>query len=289
MIRYVARAQRSPLVAVTPTRTDGNAKGGEILVPGVPLTELHQDGIGRAYEPAAVTHLPEVIDLRVVDDPEIEIDLRRYVPEQAGLLAASRSSRMTKRAIDIVGSLVGLILLSPLLILTTLAISLTSRGSPIYKQTRVGRDARTFTLYKFRSMRVSADRELHLLQESNETTGPVFKIRDDPRVTTVGRFIRRASIDELPQLWNVLRGHMSLVGPRPPLPEEVEHYTAWERQRLTVSPGLTCIWQVSGRSDIDFETWISMDLEYIEQWRPWLDIVLIAKTIPAVLLSRGAY
>ena len=113
--------------------------------------------------------------------------------------------------------------------------------------------------------------------------------QDDPRLTRVGKFIRRSSFDELPQLWNVLRGEMSLVGPRPPLPDEVEEYSDWDRQRLLVKPGITCIWQVSGRSDLDFETWVTMDIEYIEKWRPWLDFVLLIKTIPAVLSSRGAY
>ena len=166
---------------------------------------------------------------------------------------------------------------------------MTSPGPPIFRQTRVGIDGRRFSFYKFRSMRVTAEQERDQLVDLNERGGPIFKIKDDPRITKVGWLTRRSSIDELPQLWNVLRGDMSLVGPRPPLPAEVEQYSAWEDQRLRVKPGITCIWQVSGRSDLDFETWVAMDIEYIERWRLWLDIVLLAKTIPAVLSGRGAY
>ena len=267
------------------------------MVEGAPLAEPPPELTGGVYGAAAsAIHLPEVIDLRPevvdlrsTDDPAFRIDPRPYLSENAGLLVASRSSRLIKRTIDIVGSIVGLVLLSPVFVVALIAISVTSRGSPIFKQPRVGRESRIFDLYKFRSMRVSAEQERHLLLESNEGAGPIFKMRDDPRVTRVGRLIRRLSIDELPQLWNVLRGDMSLVGPRPPIPEEVDQYSAWERQRLMVTPGLTCIWQVSGRSNLSFETWVSMDIDYIEQWSPWLDIVLITKTIPAVLLSRGAY
>ncbi len=230
-----------------------------------------------------------VVDLTETSAPEIEIDLRLYVENDAGLLGASRLSFLIKRAVDIAGSIIALILVSPLLLVTAIAVTLTSPGPPIFRQTRVGIDGRRFSFYKFRSMRVSAEQERDQLVDLNERAGPIFKIKDDPRITKVGWLTRRSSIDELPQLWNVLRGDMSLVGPRPPLPEEVEQYSAWEDQRLRVKPGITCIWQVSGRSDLDFETWVAMDIEYIERWRLWLDIVLLAKTIPAVLSGRGAY
>jgi lipopolysaccharide/colanic/teichoic acid biosynthesis glycosyltransferase len=153
----------------------------------------------------------------------------------------------------------------------------------------VGKDGREFTFYKFRSMHTNADLRRNELAHLNETDGPVFKMREDPRITAVGRILRRTSIDEAPQFWNVLRGDMSLVGPRPPLPSEVMHYDAKQWQRLMVWPGITCIWQVSGRSDLDFATWVDMDLEYIRRWSPWLDVALLLRTIPAVLSGRGAY
>lgn len=230
-----------------------------------------------------------VLDLTDEIEPPIQVDLRHYLGVDAGLLAANKFNLLAKRAVDILVSIIGLILLSPLLLVIAIAVTFTSPGPLIFKQPRVGLGGRTFDFYKFRSMRNSAEEERQQLNDLNEATGPIFKVKDDPRITVVGRFIRRSSIDELPQLWNVLRGEMSLVGPRPPLPDEVREYSDWERQRLLVKPGITCIWQVSGRSNLDFNTWVTMDIEYIEEWRPWLDITLLAKTIPAVLSGRGAY
>ena len=194
-----------------------------------------------------------------------------------------------KRALDIVVSSIAIIALSPILLTVALLVKLTSRGPMLYVQQRVGRGGEPFRMVKFRSMYRDAHerRDEHIHRNIHQ--GPIFKIRDDPRVTPIGRAIRRLSIDELPQFFHVLKGDMSLVGPRPPLPEEFLDYTERERRRLLVKPGLTCIWQVSGRSDVDFETWVDMDLEYIETWSLWLDLKLLARTLPAVLTGRGAY
>lgn len=238
---------------------------------------------GRSAErPPADEHI--VIDLR-----PLERSGDGFIPPSGGLLAASEFQLAVKRLVDIIGASVALVLLMPLFLICALAIKLTSAGPTLYPQTRVGKDGREFTFYKFRSMHIDAHRQRDELAHLNETDGPVFKMREDPRITPVGRILRRTSIDEAPQFWNVLKGDMSLVGPRPPLPSEVLHYDGRQWQRLMVWPGLTCIWQVSGRSDLDFATWVEMDLEYIRRWTPWLDIVLLLRTIPAVLSGRGAY
>ena len=185
-----------------------------------------------------------------------------------------------KRLIDIVGSLLGLILLSPLFCIVAILIKLEDpKGKVFFAQERNGINSKTFKMYKFRSMVNNAEELLQKLQHQNEQSGPVFKIKDDPRITKVGKFIRKTSIDELPQLINVLKGDMSLVGPRPPIPHEVEQYTAYQMQRLLVRPGLTCIWQVSGRNNIGFDDWVDMDIDYIKNRSLWLDIKLIFKTI----------
>ena len=185
-----------------------------------------------------------------------------------------------KRIIDILGALTGLILLSPLFILIALAIKLEDpRGKVFFSQERCGKNNKLFPMYKFRSMVSNAEELLSELMEQNEMDGPVFKIKEDPRITKVGKFIRKTSIDELPQLINLLMGDMSIVGPRPAIPHEVEEYNDYQRQRLLVKPGLTCIWQVSGRNSIGFDEWIEMDLEYIEKRTLWMDIKLIFKTV----------
>ena len=168
-------------------------------------------------------------------------------------------------------------------------VKLTSAGPVFYKQTRVGLRGRQFTLYKLRTMRIDAERQQGDIQHLNESDGPVFKVRKDPRITRVGRWMRRTSIDELPQLFNVIRGEMSLVGPRPARPGEVRRYEAWHHHRLAMKPGLTCTWQVSGRSDLSFETWVRLDLEYTQTWTLRGDFILLLKTIPAVLSMRGAW
>lgn len=193
-----------------------------------------------------------------------------------------------KRILDILFSLVGLILFSWIFALAALLIKLTSKGPVIFKQTRVGVGGRHFTCYKFRSMCVDAESKKKDLLHLNECSGPVFKMENDPRITRVGRLLRKLSIDELPQLVNVLLGDMSIVGPRPPLPHEVAKYSKYEFGRLGVKPGLTCLWQINGRSNIDFKRWVELDILYIENMTFWNDIKIILKTIPAVLTCRGA-
>ncbi len=193
-----------------------------------------------------------------------------------------------KRLFDIAASSLALVCLSPLLTAVALAIKFTSRGPVFFRQERVGLHGRRFNMLKFRSMVVNAEELKQKLLQANEQTGPVFKIRRDPRVTAVGRFIRKYSIDELPQLVNVLRGDMSVVGPRPPLQSEVERYEAWQRRRLSVRPGLTCVWQVSGRNEISFQEWMLLDMRYIDHWSLSRDFNLIWKTVPVVLTGRGA-
>jgi len=195
---------------------------------------------------------------------------------------------LAKRAFDVVVSGAMLLLLAPMLALAALAIRLESPGPVFFRQRRVGLNGREFTLFKFRSMQRDAEALLGALRARNEMSGPVFKMRSDPRVTRVGAFIRRTSLDELPQLWNVLRGEMSIVGPRPPLPAEVRQYKRWQRRRLSMKPGITCTWQVSGRNNIDFDRWMELDLEYIDRWSLWNDVQICMRTIPAVLSSRGA-
>jgi exopolysaccharide biosynthesis polyprenyl glycosylphosphotransferase len=209
---------------------------------------------------------------------------RRYI----GFAPAARVTWL-KRAMDLVLTGAGLLVLSPALIGIAILIKLDSPGPIFYAQERVGRHGRRFRMLKFRSMRRDADRLLLQLRDRNEAVGPLFKIKDDPRVTRIGKVLRRLSIDELPQLLNVLRGEMSLVGPRPPLPAEVDEYEEWQFGRLRAVPGLTGLWQVSGRSDVPFHDMVRLDLHYIRNWSLSLDIQILARTIPAVISSRGAY
>ena len=194
-----------------------------------------------------------------------------------------------KRLWDIFVSFIFLLLLSPVFALIAVIIKQGSRGPVFFRQKRCGLNGRKFTLYKFRTMVLDAEQRLDKLRGMNEMNGPVFKIKNDPRLTRAGHFLRKFSIDEFPQLWNVLNGQMSLVGPRPPLPEEVAKYDYWQRRRLSMKPGLTCLWQVSGRNKIrDFNEWLRLDLEYIDRWSIGLDVLILLRTIPAVLFGRGA-
>ncbi|HEX6906170.1 MAG TPA: sugar transferase [Terriglobales bacterium] len=194
-----------------------------------------------------------------------------------------------KRLVDLLVAGVALMVLFPLFLLLAALIKLTSRGPVFYRQTRCGLGGRRFQLLKFRSMVANADQLLSQLEKFNELDGPAFKMRNDPRCTRIGRWMRILSLDELPQLWNVLLGHMSLVGPRPPLPEEVEQYQSWQRRRLRMRPGMTCLWALEGRSQLRFDNWVRLDLLYIDNWSVWLDFKILLKTIPAVLTGRGAH
>ncbi|MGE5551264.1 MAG: sugar transferase [Bacteroidota bacterium] len=194
-----------------------------------------------------------------------------------------------KRLMDIIGSIAGLVLFLPIMVVVAIAIKLESPGPVLFKQKRVGKDGVEFEFWKFRSMVIGADEMKDKLIALNEKDGPIFKIKNDPRVTRVGRFIRKYSIDELPQLFHVLTAKMSIVGPRPPLPSEVMNYGRYEWTRLSVQPGLTCLWQISGRSNLGFDEWMKLDIQYISNWSILLDLQIIAKTFWVVIKSEGAY
>ncbi len=194
-----------------------------------------------------------------------------------------------KRVFDVVVSCALLLIALPIMLITAIAIKITSRGPVFFKQVRVGEGGRFFWCYKFRSMCTDAESKKDQLMHLNEASGPVFKIKNDPRVTRVGSIIRKLSVDELPQFFNVLKGEMSVVGPRPPVLREVEEYTAFERGRLAVKPGITCLWQVSGRSNISFERWVQLDLDYIETMSLKNDVRILIRTVPAVLKGSGAH
>jgi lipopolysaccharide/colanic/teichoic acid biosynthesis glycosyltransferase len=237
-----------------------------------------------------------VLDVGDAQAPVIDLHAVRAEAAQTirlpdtGLLGAPRWATACKRAVDLVGSYILLVLFFPMLLLSAVLVKATSRGPIFYVQERVGKDGRPFKMLKLRSMVAGADRHRGQLQHLNvHNDGPIFKIPSDPRVTPIGRALRRLSVDELPQFVNVLLGHMSLVGPRPPLPEEYRTYGPRERTRLLVKPGITCIWQVAGRSDVDFGTWVDLDLAYIEGWSLPMDVGLLLRTLPAIVTGRGAY
>ena len=218
-----------------------------------------------------------------LDEAVIDIDLENIQTNNSIFYIVS------KRIIDIIGSLAGLIFLSPLFLIVAILIKLEDpKGKVFFSQERNGKYPATFKMYKFRSMVHNAEELLEKLKDQNEQTGPVFKMKEDPRITRVGKFIRKTSIDELPQLFNVLMGDMSLVGPRPPIPREVEQYTTYQMQRLGVKPGLTCLWQVGGRNSVDFDGWVELDIEYIQKRSLWLDIKLIIKTVFVLFGDRNA-
>lgn len=197
--------------------------------------------------------------------------------------------RVGKRALDLaIGCFAGLLLL-PLFLVLAAAIKLDTPGPVLYRSVRVGRAGRPFTFYKLRSMIHGAEQYRHRLSHLNEVTGPVFKIAKDPRITKIGRFLRRTSLDELPQILNVIKGDMSLVGPRPPIPDEVRQYEPWQLRRLSVRPGITCLWQISGRSRLGFDEWMRLDMEYIDRRGFSLDLKILFQTLPAVLKGEGAY
>jgi exopolysaccharide biosynthesis polyprenyl glycosylphosphotransferase len=201
-----------------------------------------------------------------------------------------KASYAMKRLMDIVFSALGMMLLSPVFLAIAVAVKASSPGPVFFSQTRVGRYGRNFKFYKFRSMRQDAEaQKVALLAQNESADGVIFKMKNDPRITKVGRFLRRTSLDELPQLWNVFIGDMSLVGPRPPVPSEVQEYTLEDRKRLDVIPGITCLWQIQGRSEIPFNEQVRLDKEYILAPSVWKDIVILLKTIPAIIGGKGAY
>ncbi|HUP45686.1 MAG TPA: sugar transferase [Thermoanaerobaculia bacterium] len=219
----------------------------------------------------------------------VEVEELEGVPFLTFTTTPSNETHLAlKRLLDVAISVLLLALALPIVVIAALAIRLTSPGSVVFKQERLGLNGRIFTLYKFRTMIEDADRHREEVHHLNQMTGPVFKAKGDPRITPVGRFLRKFSLDELPQLWNVLKGDMSLVGPRPPIPEEVASYHRWHRRRLSMKPGLTCLWQVSGRNNVDFDRWMELDLQYIDNWSPTLDFKILLRTIPAVLSGKGA-
>lgn len=193
-----------------------------------------------------------------------------------------------KRTIDIICSLIGLIVLMPILVIVAILIRIESKGSVIFAQDRVGKDGKVFKMYKFRSMVVNAEELKKKLVNENERTGPMFKMRNDPRITNVGKFIRKTSIDELPQLINILKGEMTIVGPRPSLPNEVSEFEGWMLERLNIKPGLTCYWQVSGRNDIEFNEWMELDIKYVNERNILIDIILIFKTVFVLFGDKNA-
>ena len=237
-----------------------------------------------------VRFLPNIFDLK---------EARHRAEELDGDPLISHESTITdfwgltiKRAIDVAISLTAIILVSPVMLLTALLVKLTSPGPIFFVQNRLGLNKRMFQIYKFRTMVMDAEARLKDLEHQNEANGPVFKIKKDPRITLIGSFLRKTSIDELPQLFNVLKGEMSLVGPRPLQVRDYElfevHCQDWQRKRFSVRPGITCLWQVMGRSSITFEKWMELDLQYIRNWSLWLDLEILAKTVPAVLKGSGA-
>lgn len=237
------------------------------------------------------------VEIRVTANFPAVLSATRFTPQSInGLIALSvnavrltRSQAIAKRTFDLVVSILALLALSPVLAAIALAIKLTTPGPALFRQRRVGLQRRPFMVLKFRTMVTGAELMLTDLASRNEADGPLFKVREDPRVTRIGRWLRRYSLDELPQLWNVLLGEMSLVGPRPPLPREVEVYEEWQLDRLEVRPGITGLWQVSGRSDLSFDEYVRLDLFYVENWSLAYDLFILVKTIPMLLSARGAY
>ena len=232
-----------------------------------------------------VHYFPSFLDLE-----HLKVGLT-WCDERACLTMNSPSNhslpQLAKRVVDVIGSALGVLALLPVFVGCALAVKLTSKGPVFFRQVRVGKNGRTFNCLKFRTMVVGAHMQQDKLREANTQDGPAFKIPEDPRVTAVGRVLRKFSLDELPQLLNVLAGDMSIVGPRPPVPGEVEKYTWWQQRRISVKPGLTCVWQVWGRNRVSFKRWVEMDLYYIDNWSLWLDLKLIAHTFRVVWRGTG--
>jgi exopolysaccharide biosynthesis polyprenyl glycosylphosphotransferase len=244
------------------------------------LLALEEQGVRSRLALSFLPHTKATVEIGALDDlPVLTYD---YTP-------ASELQLLAKRLLDVSVSALLLTVALPVMLLIAGLLKLAGGGRVLFTQTRCGLNGRRFTLYKFRTMVEDAESQRHAIAHLNEMSGPVFKVKRDPRVTPVGRWLRQFSLDELPQLWNVFKGDMSLVGPRPPVPQEVSQYQRWQRRRLSMRPGLTCLWQVQGRNELDFDRWIELDLEYIDSWSPLLDIKILLKTIPVVLSGKGAH
>jgi len=245
-------------------------------------------------EPIASLAADEGKTVRIPVDPSDGSVRNAREEEFEGLLVRSlvhdghrEAGLVIKRLIDVVGAAVGLIILSPLLLVTAILIRVQDGSPVIFRQTRVGLHGRPFTILKFRTMDPDAEERLHEVAHLNELKGAAFKASNDPRMSRLGRRLRKLSIDELPQLWNVLKGEMSLVGPRPPLPSEVVEYDIWHRRRLSMKPGITGLWQVESRHEANFDRWVELDLSYIDRWTLWLDLSILLRTMPNVMMARG--
>ncbi len=233
--------------------------------------------------------MKQTADLRVRNEQASIDTVRRAASETDSTYPVSAMYLAAKRVFDLIVGIVILVLLLPILPFIAIMIKLDTRGPVVFKQDRVGENGRIFKFYKFRSMVHSAESSRDDLIRLNEQEGPIFKIKSDPRITGVGAFLRRSSLDEIPQIFNVIRGDMSIVGPRPPLLEEVAEYQPWHMKRLTVKPGITCLWQIAGRSHIGFNEWMRLDIEYLKTRSFRTDLLIFLKTIPAVIARKGAY
>lgn len=261
------------------------------VVIALPIRSLHDDASRIAAlceEQGIILRMPSnIFNLKLSHSGAEELAGHSSIMHYTGKIQGW--SVVVKRMLDFCLALTALLAVSPVMLLAAALIKLTSPGPVFFKQKRIGQNKRRFTIYKFRSMTVDAEDRMKQLEHLNEQKGPVFKIKHDPRITPVGRFLRKTSIDELPQLFNVLRGDMSLVGPRPMSVRDYELFSEdWHRRRFSVRPGITCLWQVNGRNSIAFEQWMELDMQYIDKWSLWLDIKILAKTIPAVLKGSGA-
>jgi exopolysaccharide biosynthesis polyprenyl glycosylphosphotransferase len=261
------------------------------VVIALPMRSAHDDASRVAMlceqQGIIVRVLPNIFNLKMARSRAEEFEGDAFITHYTGV--SEGWPVMMKRALDFCLALIALTIVSPVMLLAALLIKLTSPGPVFFLQKRIGQNKRRFTIYKFRSMAIDAEDKMKQLQHLNEVSGPVFKIKQDPRITPVGKFLRKTSIDELPQLFNVLKGDMSLVGPRPLPVRDYEGFSEdWHRRRFSVRPGITCLWQVNGRSSIPFEKWMELDMQYIDKWSLWLDFKILARTIPAVLKGFGA-
>ncbi|HEX6938353.1 MAG TPA: sugar transferase [Longimicrobiales bacterium] len=272
-----------------PERVAPAAAGDRACRSGAIAVAERAHGAGTGVPADAAGDAPPLPVHDVVRKIREEFDWDAVLPPRARTVRW-RVEQRVKRGMDVVVSLAGLIVLAPLFLALAVLVRLTSAGPVLYPWRVLGHRARPFVGYKFRTMVPNADELKRDLLAHNQMRGPVFKMRNDPRVTPVGRWLRKFSLDELPQLWSVLKGDMSLVGPRPPSAEEFAAFEPWQRGKLAVTPGITCLWQVQGRSEIaDFNEWAALDLEYIRRWSLWLDLKILLKTIPVVIRGRGAY